>query len=195
MILVGTQMIAKGHHFDNVALVVVVDADAGFLSPNFRSPEHTAQTIIQVAGRAGRSTVAGQVLIQTYRPDNPFLLDLIYEGYDKFAQDLLSERRLLALPPYRHAVLIQAKHQNLQTAKDAIGEIAKLLPKPAPFTVLAPINAPMLRKNSLYYVQMLILADSRSTLHQVLNDWWYSVSALPVAKKTGLTIDIDPMSW
>ncbi len=195
MILVGTQMIAKGHHFDNVALVVVVDADAGFLSPNFRSPEHTAQTIIQVAGRAGRSTVAGQVLIQTYRPDNPFLLDLIYESYDKFAQDLLSERRLLALPPYRHAVLIQAKHQNLQTAKDAIGEIAKLLPKPAPFTVLAPINAPMLRKNSLYYVQMLILADSRSTLHQVLNDWWYSVSALPVAKKAGLTIDIDPMSW
>ncbi len=195
MILVGTQMIAKGHHFDNVALVVVVDADAGFLSPNFRSPEHTAQTIIQVAGRAGRSTIKGQVLIQTYAPDNPLLQDLIRHGYDKFAQDLLKERQQLALPPYSHAVLIQAKHKDLQTAKDAINEIASYLPKPYPFVVLAPINAPMVRKNSLYYVQMLILASSRPLLHQVLNDWWYQVVNLPIAKKTAISIDIDPMGW
>ena len=91
-ILVGTQMIAKGHHFENVTLVVIANADLGFLSADFRSPEHTAQRIIQVAGRAGRAKKPGKVLIQTLQPDNALLTQLVRQGYHAFAHELLHER-------------------------------------------------------------------------------------------------------
>lgn len=195
MILVGTQMIAKGHHFPAVTLVVVADADAGFLSPDFRSPEHTAQTIIQVAGRAGRTTHTGKVLIQTYAPNNPLLNQLITQGYHKFAQSLLAERQQLGLPPFSHAVLIQAQAKTLDTAKNAIIQAKAQLPTPHSFVVLAPIDAPMLKKNNLYHIQMLILAKQRKPLHDMLNVWWQEVLMLPSSKGVRLSIDIDPMRW
>lgn len=195
MILVGTQMLAKGHHFEGVTLVVVADADAGFLSPNFRSPEHTAQTIIQVAGRAGRSQQHSQVLIQTYTPDNPLLVRLIKQGYDSFAKTLLNERKQLGLPPFSHATLIKAEARNLEHAKTAIMAAKNLLPSPHPFVVLAPIEAPLLKKNNRYHMHMLILAKERKILHQVLNWWWQEVLALPSSKGVRLSIDIDPMGW
>lgn len=195
MILVGTQMIAKGHHFAGVTLVVIADADTGFLSPNFRSPEHTAQTIIQVAGRAGRAGRTGQVLVQTYTPSNPLLTELITHGYESFAKRLLNERQQLNLPPFSHAVLIKADSPKLDTAKNAIIQAKDALPKPHPFTVLAPIEAPMLKKNNRYQIQMLILAKQRHSLHQVLNTWWEQALNLPTSKGVHLSIDIDPMGW
>lgn len=195
MILVGTQMIAKGHHFPAVALVVVADADAGFLSPDFRSPEHTAQTIIQVAGRAGRINKTGKVLIQTYTPSNPLLKQLMDKGYHEFAQSLLGERKALGLPPFSHAVLIQAQAKTLDAAKTAITQAKAQLPFPHPFVVLAPIDAPMLKKNNLYHIQMLILAKQRKILHEVLNTWWHKVLALPSSKGVRLLIDVDPVRW
>lgn len=195
MILVGTQMLAKGHHFPNVTLVVIVNADSGFLSPDFRSPERTAQMIMQVAGRAGRAGRAGKVLIQTLNPDNPLLLDLIRQGYDKFAHDLLAERCELGLPPYSHAVLIRADGNRLDAAKNAIIGAKNHLPNAHPFAVLAPIDAPMVKKNNRFHVQMLILAKERKVLHDVLAWWWQDVLALPSSRGVKMTIDIDPMGW
>lgn len=199
MILVGTQMIAKGHHFDKVTLVVVVDADGGFLSPNFRSPEHTAQTIMQVAGRAGRAMRAGRVLLQTYTPDSRHLVQLVGQGYDVFARTLLSERRQLGLPPYSHAVLIQAEHYRRDVAKNAIIHAKRLLDtspfSPHSFAVLAPVDAPMAKKNNRYCVQMLILSKQRKSLHDMLDDWWLLVLDLPSIKGVRLVLEVDPMGW
>lgn len=196
MILVGTQMIAKGHHFEGVTLVVVADADAGFLSPNFRSPEHTAQTILQVAGRAGRAGKAGTVLIQTYNPQNPLLNLLIHQSYDDFANTLLAERQLLGLPPFCHAVLVRADSPKLDHAKNAImGARAYLDSHQHSFTVLAPTLAPLSKKNNHYHVHLLILAKSRQELHNVLTSWWATVPQLPSSKGVRLSIDIDPMGW
>lgn len=196
MILIGTQMIAKGHHFEQVTLVVVVDADMGFLSPNFRSPEHTAQTIMQVSGRAGRAGRAGQVLIQTYHPQNPILTTLIKDGYERFALMLLNERQKLGLPPYSHAVLIQADASDYERTKHAITELKSYLDSFGhDFSVLAPIDAPLLKKNNRYHVQMLILAKHRPTLHGVLDEFWQNAPNLPSSKGVRLMIDVDPMGW
>ncbi|MDO4250188.1 MAG: primosomal protein N' [Moraxella sp.] len=195
MILVGTQMLSKGHHFADVTLVVIVDADVGFLSPNFRSPEHTAQQIVQVAGRAGRGNKAGDVFIQTLQPDNRLLVQLVKEGYLALANTLLAERQKLGLPPYSHAALISAQHKDYLRAKNAIIAAKNTLPSPHPFAVLAPIDAPLLKKNHQHHVQMLILAKHRPPLHQLLSWWWAHLQTLPEIKGVRLSLDIDPMGW
>lgn len=194
-ILVGTQMIAKGHHFENVTLVVIANADLGFLSADFRSPEHTAQRIIQVAGRAGRAKKPGKVLIQTLQPDNALLTQLVRQGYHAFAHELLHERSQLGLPPFSHAVLIRAESLHHQQAKDAIIAAKGLIPANHPFAINTPIDAPMTKKNNRYQVQMLILAKTRPPLHEFLRTWWPSVQSLPMTKAVRLSIDIDPMGW
>lgn len=193
-ILVGTQMIAKGHHFPKVTLVVIVDADFGFLSPDFRSPEHTAQQIIQVAGRAGRADTAGEVLIQTLQPTNPTLVRLVRDGYHAFAMQLLQERRLLGLPPFSHAALIRAESHDYAQAKNAIIHAKSLLPTSHPFAVNAPIDAPLTKKNNRYQVQMFILSKQRQPLHELLAWWWQAVQKSAQAKGVRLSLDIDPMS-
>ena len=127
-ILVGTQMVAKGHHFPNVTLVAIPNADRGFLSSDFRSPEHTAQLIIQVAGRAGRADKAGLVLIQTLQPENPALLTLVREGYLSFAQQLLTERRMLGLPPFTYACLVRVESKSLENNQQILHQAMALLP-------------------------------------------------------------------
>ena len=194
-ILVGTQMIAKGHHFENVTLVVIANADLGFLSADFRSPEHTAQRIIQVAGRAGRAKKPGKVLIQTLQPDNALLTQLVHQGYHAFAHELLHERSQLGLPPFSHAVLIRAESLHYQRAKDAILAAKGMIPANHPFAINAPIDAPMTKKNNRYQVQMLILSKTRPVLHEFLATWWPSVQSLPSTKAVRLSIDIDPMGW
>lgn len=198
-ILVGTQMVAKGHHFPNVTLVVLPNADRGFFSANFRSPEHTAQLIIQVAGRAGRGAEQGLVLIQTLQPDNPLLLQLVKEGYDAFANSLLQQRQLLALPPYRHAALIRCEGKQLKSVMAALNEARVLLQQMTPsehqITIFSPVEAPMTKKNSRYHAQLLLLSQNRAHLHHILNMGWQSVLALPSTKYLKLTLDIDPVSW
>ena len=187
-------MIAKGHHFPNVTLVVVANADLGFLSPDFRSPEHTAQRIIQVAGRAGRAEKSGLVLIQTLQPDSPLLSLLMRDGYHSFAQKLLTERQMLGLPPFSHAVLIRAESNHYARAKDAIVQARQLIPANHPFAINVA-DAPMTKKNNRYQVQMLILAKHRPSLHSFLDTWWGQVQALPSTKAVRMSIDVDPVGW
>lgn len=194
-ILVGTQMVAKGHHFPNVTLVCLPNADRGFLSADFRSPEHTAQLMIQVAGRAGRGDKVGRVLIQTLQPENELLLRLVKDGYLSFARELLYERKMMGLPPHSYAALIRCEGKTMvattQALKDAIG----LLPNHHNLAVLGPIDAPMSKKNSRYHAQLLLLAKDRGQLHQVLGQWWQPVQTLPSAKYLKLTLDVDPVGW
>lgn len=195
MILVGTQMLAKGHHFENVSLVVVVDVDAGFWSADFRAAEQTAQTIIQVAGRAGRGDKVGRVLIQTMKPDDSVLQILVEKGYHAYAAKLMNQRSRLALPPFSHAALIRVESDSLQKSREAILAMRGKLPNPYPFAVLAPINAPLAKKNNRYFVQMLILSRIRKELHECLTWWWQEAILLPQIKGVKAVIDIDPSGW
>ena len=192
-ILVGTQMVAKGHHFPNVTLVCLPNADRGFLSADFRSPEHTAQLMIQVAGRAGRGDKAGRVLIQTLQPDNELLLKLVKDGYLSFAQELLQERKMMGLPPYSHAALIRCEGKTLAATTQALKDAIAHLPSAHNLVVLGPIDAPISKKNSRYHAQLLLLAKDRRQLHHVLAQWWQPVLTLPSAKYLKLTLDIDPI--
>lgn len=194
-ILVGTQMVAKGHHFPKVTLVCMPNADRGFLSPDFRSPEHTAQLMIQVAGRAGRGDKPGRVLIQTVQPDNPLLLKLVRDGYQDFALALLAERQMMGLPPYTYAALIRCEGKSIERTTQALNDAKSILPAPNQLAILGPIDAPMKKKNSRYHSQLLLLSKQRPHLHQVLNHWWPQVLELPSAKYLKLTLDIDPVGW
>jgi primosomal protein N' (replication factor Y) len=201
-VLVGTQMVAKGHHFPNVTLVAMPNVDRGFLSADFRSPEHTAQLIIQVAGRAGREDKIGRVLIQSLQPDNPALLNLVRYGYQYFARQLLAERQLLGLPPITHACLLRVESKSLEKNTAVLQQALALLPNRATLTqsgiaVHGPIDAPMAKKNSRFHSQLLLLSQQRSTLHTLLDNWWPIVQQLSIVKTTyaRLSLDIDPMGW
>nr|WP_313975416.1 primosomal protein N' [uncultured Psychrobacter sp.] len=194
-ILVGTQMVAKGHHFPNVTLVCLPNADRGFLSADFRSPEHTAQLMIQVAGRAGRGDKSGRVLIQTLQPDNALLLKLVKNGYLSFARELLQERKMMGLPPHSYAALIRCEGKTLAATTQALKDAVNILPNAHNLAVLGPIDAPMSKKNSRYHAQLLLLGKDRQQLHRVLHHWWQAVLALPSAKYLKLTLDIDPVGW
>jgi primosomal protein N' (replication factor Y) len=185
-ILVGTQMLAKGHHFPKVTLVAVINADGGFMSPDFRAPERTAQLITQVAGRAGRAEDPGEVWIQTYQPDSALLRSLIDSGYPGFAERELAIRQHSGLPPYRPMALVRAESATPEAARDYLNVVRQQLQ--APLEVLGPAPAPVARVANRFRFQLLVLADSRAALHHGLH------ALREVQSHAGVrwSLDIDP---
>jgi primosomal protein N' (replication factor Y) len=169
-VLIGTQMLAKGHHFPNVTLVGVLNADAGFASADFRAPEHTAQLIIQVAGRAGRAERPGEVWIQTYHPDNPLLKALVEHGYEGFALAELAHRAAAGLPPVRAMALLKADATQMQRAQACLQELCEALRTRVGIEVLGPAPAPLARRAQRFRSQVIILAADRSQLGRSLDD-------------------------
>ncbi|MGS5790308.1 primosomal protein N', partial [Acinetobacter baumannii] len=173
-ILLGTQMLAKGHHFPHVTLVAILDIDAGLLSVDIRAPERTAQLIVQVAGRAGRGEHKGHVYLQTLRPDHPLLTTLIEKDYRAVAKQTLAERKVALLPPYRYAVLIRAESKDRDYTLHFLNEAAEQLRQIAGdiVDIWGPIPAPMERKAGRYRAHMVILSADRARLHFYLRQWW-----------------------
>lgn len=165
-ILVGTQMLAKGHHFPDVTLVAVINADGGFMSPDFRAPERTAQLIIQVAGRAGRAQRPGEVYIQTYQPENPLLQALLKHGYAGFAERELEVRANAELPPYRPMALIRAEAPQAAAAQQWLTVVKTHLT--APLAVFGPAPAIIARVADRSRFQLMVIAESRPHLHRGL---------------------------
>jgi len=193
-LLVGTQMLAKGHHFPNVTLVGVINADSGFLSADFRAPERTAQLIIQVAGRAGRAERPGEVWIQTYQPDNPTLQSLIHEGYEGFARRELEHRRQAGLPPYRPMALLRAEGPVPEPARAFLDELRQTLRAATSghaggLEVLGPVTAPVHRVANRFRFQLMVLADSRRVLHDALRPIAF---LQPESRQVRWSLDIDP---
>lgn len=184
-IMVGTQMLAKGHHFPDVTLVVILNADAGFLSPDFRAPERTAQLIVQVAGRAGRAQKPGEVWIQSYQPDNPNLKSLIKEGYSGFAQHELSVRRKVGMPPCYAMAMIRADAFEPTQAANFLNAMKATL---SGIEVLGPVAAPLARIANRSRFQMMLLAPTRAALHSALRQ----AQAPRATKSLRWSIDIDP---
>lgn len=184
-ILIGTQMLAKGHHFPDVTLVVILNADAGFLSPDFRAPERTAQLIVQVAGRAGRAQRPGEVWIQSYQPDNPTLLKLIKDGYGGFAQHELETRGAVGMPPQHAMAMLRA---DAFQAQDAHGFLEACKSTLRGVTVMGPVAAPLARIANRSRYQMMLLSPTRAALHQALR----SMAPPKTTHHLRWSIDIDP---
>jgi len=202
-ILVGTQMVTKGHHFPGVSLVAVINADQGLFSTDFRAAERLAQTIVQVAGRAGRGARAGEVLIQTEYPEHPLLQSLIAGGYEAFASGALEERAAARWPPFTRLALIRASGRDataamdfLRHARDCAGAApATAAPATAaPATrLLGPVPAAMERRAGRHHAQLLIEHAGRSELHRFLEAWLPEVDKLPEARRVRWALDVDPL--
>ena len=190
-ILVGTQMLAKGHDLPNLTLVVVVGVDEGLFSADFRSGEKLAQLLIQVAGRAGRADKPGTVLVQTHHPEHPLLLTLIAGGYHAFADGEIALREAAEFPPFAHLALLraEAKHadppmQFLQRAKELLGD--------AGIEIAGPLPAPMPRRAGYLRAQLILAANERRRLHAALDALMPQLQALPEARKLRWSLDVDP---
>jgi len=195
-ILVGTQMLAKGHDFPNVTLVGVLDADQGLFSADFRAAERMAQLIIQVAGRAGRADKPGEVLIQTHQPDHPLLQHLVREGYGSFADAALAERRLAGLPPYAALALLRAEAPT-SAAPTAFLEAARerlAHRRGSQVVLLGPAPAPMEKRAGRYRANLLLQAAQRAPLQNLLAAALPELDELKSARKVRWSIDVDPVS-
>ena len=193
-IMLGTQMLTKGHDFPDVSFVGIVDSDQGLFGTDFRSSERLAQSIVQVAGRAGRADRPGEVWIQTFYPDHPLLNTLLDEGYNGFAIKALDERRAAAWPPFTHLALLRGECVNrelmfrfLEQARSNAVAIS-----PNGIRILGPASAPMERRAGRYRGQLLIQSPNRSQLQHFLRPWRTTLSTLPEARKVRWSLDIDP---
>ena len=198
-IMIGTQMLAKGHHFPRVTLVAILNADGGLFSADFRASEKMAQLIVQVAGRAGRAGDAGRVIIQSALADHPLLVQLSEQGYFAFAEQALSERRATGLPPFSHLALLRADALKAELAdaflEDAYSIAEQLLQqlKIEGVELLGPITSPMERRAGRYRTQLLIQANSRAPLHRLLTPLCSNLESLPSARQSRWSMDVDPI--
>lgn len=193
-LLVGTQMLSKGHHFPDVSLVVILDADQGLFSTEFRASERLAQSILQVAGRAGRGDRPGEVLIQTEFPDHPLLQRLLHEGYSGFAHAALQEREQAHWPPFSRIALLRAEATTLATAVTFLRMAQQLAVKQQKkVNVLGPAPAPMTRRAGMHRAQLLLHAGSVGPLQTLLATLLPQLDALPDAKRVRWSVDVDPI--
>jgi primosomal protein N' (replication factor Y) len=194
-ILLGTQMLTKGHDFADVSFVGIVDPDQGLFGTDFRSSERLAQTILQVAGRAGRAERPGEVWIQTHYPDHPLLQTLLTAGYDRFAEQALAERRAAVWPPFSYLALLRAECVDRSLLFDFL-DSARASASPLEtigLRVLGPAASPMERRSGRYRGQLLIQSNHRGQLQQFLAAWKKRLTEQKIARRVRWSIDVDPV--
>jgi len=195
-ILVGTQMLSKGHDFPNVTLVGILNADQGLYGTDFRSGERLFQLIMQVSGRAGRADKPGEVLIQTWHPDHPLFVALQRHDFHGFADFALGERRDTGYPPYSHLALLRAESPAPGASLKFLHEARSLAQRLSPdksVQILEPLPAPMERRAGRYRAQLLVQASGRAPLHAFLARWVAELAEAKFSKKVRWSLDVDPL--
>jgi primosomal protein N' (replication factor Y) len=193
-VLVGTQMLAKGHDFHDVTLVGILDADQGLLSADFRATESLAQLITQVTGRAGRGKKSGEVYIQTNQPQHEFWQDLIKKGYKYTAEKLLQERQLMGLPPVGYLSIFRAEDKQEQLAMQFLTEVQAIFSQnQQQVLVMGPVPAIMEKRAGRFRAQLLLSCPTRKPIHQLLDHYMEAISKLKLSRKVRWSIDIDPI--
>lgn len=195
-VLVGTQMLAKGHDFPALSLVGVVNADQALFSSDFRALERLGQLLTQVAGRAGRSAstpIAAQVIIQTREPKNASLLALLRDGYAALAETLLRERAEAGLPPSAHLALLRVEAADRSKAEAFLDAAKALFPATRGVQVLGPAPATMERRDGKSRAQLLITSTTRPPLQRALTAWLPTLDTLPGGRQLRWSIDVDPV--
>lgn len=194
-ILVGTQMLSKGHHFPNLTLVGVVNADQGLFGTDFRSSERLSQCLIQVAGRSGREQRQGEVIVQTAFPKHPFWNELFAGGYEHVARSALREREAAAWPPFSRLALIRAAAHKRSDARLFL-EAARSKADAAAagnVRILGPVSAPMERRAGRFHAQLLLQSSDRSALHRLLQTLRPELESDTSARRVRWSIDVDPI--
>lgn len=196
-ILLGTQMLAKGHHFPNITLVVIIDADGGLFSADFRGQENMAQTIVQVSGRAGRSERTGTVLIQSRHAAHAILQQLTTASYHDFAVNLLAERKATVMPPFAHMALFRTETDKPETGISFLRDIGAQCTRAntawgSQIDCLGPMPCPMEKRAGRYRSQLLLKGESRAALQSMLNHLVETIEAKRIPAKLRWSVDVDP---
>jgi primosomal protein N' (replication factor Y) len=194
-IIVGTQMLAKGHDFSNLSFVGILDVDIGLLSLDFRATEHLAQLLIQVSGRAGRSDHKGEVSIQTRYPNHPIFNFIRSSQYTKYASTLLKEREKTELPPYSHQALICSNSKNKKNAEKFLNEAAELLNNIDidSVEIWGPVPAVIEKKANYYYFNLYLQSINRNQLHRVIKTFYKHLEKIKVNSSVRWFLDVDPV--
>jgi primosomal protein N' (replication factor Y) len=198
MILLGTQLLAKGHHFPDVTLVGIIDADSGLFSADFRGSERVAQLMTQVSGRAGRDKKPGRVILQSYCPDHPQIEEIITGSYEGFAKKLLEERKSSKIPPFTFQAKIFAESPKSLVSRDFILNLlnrANVDEKvKANVRLVGPLPSVMEKKSGVYRWELSIFSASRSNLHKFLDVMQSRLYDAKASKQVRWAIDVDPLS-
>ncbi|WP_150463500.1 primosomal protein N' [Francisella sp. XLW-1] len=192
-VVVGTQMIAKGHHFENITLAGLINIDAGLYSTDFHAIERTAQTIVQVSGRAGRADKPGRIILQTYQPDNKLLQLLVNSDYLEFLNYLLEQRKYASYPPYTYQAQIIAESKDENKVLNMLEQIYSNLKDSSGVQVSKPLPALHLKKNNVYRYSILLTSNSRSQINLIIK--WVANSQIMSSLKNSVKMyfDIDPI--
>jgi len=190
-VLIGTQMVAKGHHFPNVTLTGVISADAMLGLPDFRASERTFQLLTQVAGRSGRGDRPGRVLIQTYYPGHPSVRLACHHDVTTFLSEELVFRRSFGYPPVTRLALVRFEAANERLCREAAEAAATAVsPVPERVRLRGPAPAPLERIRNHWRWQLLLTAANRELLRELLE----KIEALALPKSVRRIIDVDPTS-
>ncbi|MFK7731070.1 MAG: primosomal protein N' [Pseudomonadales bacterium] len=198
-VLLGTQMLAKGHHFPNLSMVAILDADTALYSSDYRGPERMAQTITQVAGRAGRGERPGEVFVQSQLPDHPLLIQITTDSYGEFADRLLEERSALALPPFSKSAALFGEHRALDELLECMRVLRQNVERSlgkqglGDIMTVGPVPAPMPRKSNRFRAQMILYSQQPSTLHRYLSSLRKTLDQNTTPRGMRLAIDVDPI--
>lgn len=193
-ILVGTQMLAKGHDFPNLTLVGVLDTDSALFSPDFRASERLFAQLMQVSGRAGRADKAGEVLIQTDFPEHNLFNALRSQDYPAYAQVLLQEREMAQFPPYSYLAVIRAeasRYALVQRFLNEAGELARGLA--GEVMVYDPLRPQMEKLKGMERGQLLLQANQRAAMQALLRKLTPKLREHPLANKVRWAVDVDPL--
>lgn len=191
-IVIGTQILAKGHHFPNLTLVGVVDADMGLFGTDFRAAEHTFQQLFQVAGRAGRGTVPGRVLLQTYQPEHPVLKAICSGNRDAFMSADMAARRSAKMPPYGQLIAIIVEADKETKLKKVCEMLVNAAPAAAGVKIMGPIAAQIYQVRNWYRMRFLVAGDMRAMLQPVVKHW---VTKVRLPANVRLKIDVNPQNF
>ena len=192
-ILVGPQKLSKGHHFSNVTLSVIVEADSSFYSTDFKAVEHMGQLILQVGGRSGRAKKTGTVVIQTHFPDQPVLKQLIFEGYEAFTETILSERQKTGLPPFSYQAIFRAESTSSSLPLTFLTEVADFKASRSSVDIFGPFPSSMEKRQGRFRAILLLSSNSRQQLHAELSSRIRNAEQSKLGKKVRWSVDVDPI--
>jgi primosomal protein N' (replication factor Y) len=189
-IIIGTQILAKGHHFPNITLVGIIDGDLGLFGADLRASEHTYQLINQVAGRAGREEKPGEILIQTFKSDHPLFQALLSNNSENFINLEIENRKNRQLPPFTKYASIIISGKNKQKTEN----VARLLRRTCPknIKIFGPAPAPIFMIRGRVRWRILLKSNRKSTLNTEISAWLSQVKIPPDVK---ITLDIDPITF
>jgi len=193
-LLVGTQMLAKGHHFPMVTLVVIVNLDQALYSADFRALERMGQLMVQVAGRAGRDQLPGEVILQTHYPQHESLLTLLTSGYEAFAGDIRVDRQAACLPPFSYQALLRSDAVQKEDIRHFLDQAKQCFPM-GEAVIYGPFPAMMERRSGRTRWYLLVQANERLGLHRQIDEWVPEIQKLPSARKVRWSIDVDPQDY